>query len=309
MTVADDLDRRAHALTRDFYRALRTEVVDGNPDLDAGEQAALRGHYEVMNRPDRYPPALAEAIYVRRRREAVRAVLARPGEWVLDAGCGFGSESFLFAAAGARVIAVDLSPAQIAVAGKRRRHFEKETGRPPAVEFTAADLDRYTPPRDDLALTWIAGVLAAVGDQDGLLRRIAAATPPGGLLMVTDMNLLNPWMLLREWQRRRRMALRSPAFAAEADFAAMFQRHERRGARYFDAEAGDTVDDVQFFWFRTLDRLLRAAGFTPNRRSFSGFLPPLPGLGGLSRVEAALGHVPLLRTLGYFYLMTAVRNP
>lgn len=282
--------------------------MGGDRFLAAEEQAALRRHYPVMMAPARYPPALVETLYARRRRDAVRAVRERPGEWVFDAGCGFGSESFLFAAAGAQVLAVDRSAAQLAIAEKRRRFFAERLGRPLAIDFEVADLDRYTPPRSDLALTWLASVLAAIADQEALLARIHGSTRAGGRVMITDMNLLNPWFALGEWRRRRRMAAANPAFAAAADFAAMFFRRGRRGASYYHSDEGAAADDVQFFSAPTLARLVRSVGFTPRRVAYSGLMPPIPGVPGLGRLEAALATIPALRALGYFYLLTAEKT-
>jgi hypothetical protein len=86
----------------------------------------------------------------------------------------------------------------------------------------------------------------------------------------------------------------------------MVLRRGRVGARYFPSNAGNgAVDDVQFFSARTLSGLLRRVGFEPSAVSYSGFLPPRFYTRSLARVEDTLGRVPLLRALGYFYLVDA----
>lgn len=306
-------------LTEAFYTALRREVLDGNPDLDSPQQTLLRQHYPVMMQPERYPPALVTTIYVQRRAPAVASIHgrieARPADVVvLDAGCGYGSESFLFAALGAQVLAVDLEEAKVDIARRRQAFWEQHFGRPLAIEWQVANLDTYAP-RTDVDFTWIASVLANVTDQDAFLRRIHTNTRPGGEVMITDMNLLNPLFLWGEWRRRRLAFDRSPDFARRAKFMDMVRRRGRRGARYYsiDAPTGQDVqdtemfDDAQFFTPSTLARLFRETGFAPGTPAFSGFMPPLPGMPGLAAVEGLLASVPLVRRGGYFYRMSGFK--
>ncbi len=292
------------ALARQFYFILRREVMGGNPGLDREEQERLRRHYPIMANPRRYPPILAAEIYAGRRAHPIRAILESTDPVVFDAGSGFGSESFLFAALGARVLSVDRSAEQLAIARKRQGFFETLFGKKLDITFEVADLQEYRLSWDGISLTWLASVLAAVRDQGALLTNVADHTREGGLVMVTDMNLANPLFLLGEWRRRRRGKTRSRLFRDEADFLRMFRRKERIGARYFPAEQGDDFDDVQFFTSGTLSRLLRETGFTPRRTSFHGFVPPRLSRGPLARLERALGRLPLVRSLGYFYVVT-----
>jgi SAM-dependent methyltransferase len=296
------------AIAARFYQLLRREVLDGNPELDAGEQALLRGHYGVMCQPDRYSPALASTIYARRRARAVAVVAAggaggRPP--VLDAGCAYGSESLLFAALGARTLAVDLSAPALAIAAKRKRYYEALLCRPLDIRFEAGNLATYQPAERELELTWIASVLAAVTDQDAFLGRVAAATRPGGRIIVTDMNLRNPLFFLGEWRRRRHNQRKSATFAREADFLAMLARRGRTGARYFQTDEGGLIDDVQFFTPRTLRRLLVQAGFRVLPPAYAG-CAPFPR-GPAAPLERVLARAPGLRSLGYFYLLEGVR--
>jgi hypothetical protein len=109
-----------------------------------------------------------------------------------------------------------------------------------------------------------------------------------------------------EWRRRRRAAALSAAFAAEASFADMLRRRHRHGARSFPFDDGSgEVDDVQFFSATTLARLFRSAGFERLETRHYGFVPPQ--LGSLTRLEPLLARVPLLRSLGYFYVVTAYK--
>lgn len=297
----------ADAIIRRFYGVLRREVLDGNPALSGEQQEALRSHYPVMNSEDRYPPPLVTTIYAQRRAPLVESILQHDEPRVFDAGCGYGSESFLFAALGAKVLAVDLEEEKIVIAKRRQGFYEELFGRPLDITFEAQDLNAYDPTLRHLSLTWMGSVLACLPDQDGLFERLFQATRPGGQVTISDMNMLNPLFMLKEWRRRRSAARVSPEFDRAKNFADMFWRRNRRGAHYYPVSGGGLFDDAQFFWPKTLADLFRLSGFMPQPPSFSGFVPPLPGGFAPSALEKLLARVPLIRRGAYFYNLTALR--
>jgi SAM-dependent methyltransferase len=286
-----------------FYDLLREEVTSGDPYLSEEEQRSLQGHYDVIMQPGKFHPRNVRSIYQRRRAPAVAFI----GEWdspiVFDAGCGYGSESFLFAASGAKVLGVDRSDKQIEIAVKRQRFYEERLERSLDIQFEVADLESYRLGRSDIVLTWLSSVLAAIKDQETLLRRICDATGIGGRIMITDMNLLNPLFSWHVASRIRRAKALCDGFAHECDFWTMFRRQGRKGARFYRDDRGRVFDDVQFFWSRTLNLLLTTAGFTPLPPSFSGFVPPFPVVRRLVFLDELMARSPLLSRFGYFYLM------
>ena len=300
-------DDSARKVVLDFYALLRCEVTAIDSCLCRSDFESLRSHYPVMMTPRRHPIELAATIYAERRQHPVAATLATESAVVFDAGCGYGSESFLFASLGARVIAVDVDAEKIRIARLRQPHYEDAFKRKLDIEFQVADLDAYVPESKNLSLTWLASVLAAIPNQDRFLRRVFDTTRPGGSIMVSDMNLWNPLFLWSEWRRRERAKRANTTFAWQADFGAMFNRRGRVGARYFQNGVGSTFDDVQFFSSVTLGRLLRQVGFRSIQFHFSGFIPPFLARLGLTRLETILARFPLLARFGYFYLETGVK--
>jgi SAM-dependent methyltransferase len=296
----------ASDLTAAFYRALREEVLINNPFLTSADRSLLRGHYPMMVSSQLYPAELAAAIYAARRSPAVEAICATHNPVVLDAGCAFGSEAFLFAMQGAKVIAVDVAAERIAIAGKRQRYYEEICDQRLDITFQVADLNEFVSGAEDISLTWIASVLAAVRDQDSLLKRLYRATRSGGQVMITDMNLLNPLFSSKEFLRRRKAKRGSVDFARAADFWAMFNRRGRSGARYYDTADGGQFDDVQFFTPKTVSSLLARAGFRPGRPVCTGFGLPVFGKWALG-VERAMPQMPGFRNFGYFYLAAGIK--
>jgi SAM-dependent methyltransferase len=298
---------RPEAITQTFFAFLRTELVNGNSYLDKEEQARLRSHYPFMMDPNRYPPEFVSTIYTSRRVYPVQAILDSRNPLVFDAGYGYGSDSFLFAALGAKVLAVDVSTEQIEIAQKRKRYYEETLDRSLDVTFGVADLNEYTPEGADISLTWLASVLAVIENQDAFLNRVYQATRAGGKIMIVDFNLLNPLFLCTEWRRRRRALARSPEFARHADFWTMVRRKKRRGASFFPQIGGGLFDDVQFFTPGTLGRLLEQVGFRLLPSGFSGFAPPVLFKGLSAHVEKAFSRVPIVKSLGRAYLVTGVK--
>jgi SAM-dependent methyltransferase len=295
----------ARELASAFYEHLRQEVLAGNPRLSDSESAALREFYGRMERSSKVPPALAAQIYVDRRAPVIASV-SGPQPWrVLDGGCGYGSESFLFASLGARVLAVDRSAKQIAVAEKRLPYFEDVLGCALDVTFEVADLQSYIP-STSLDLTWLGSVLAALPDQHALIDRLYQATRTDGHIAVSDMNLLNPLFLYGEHGRRSRARRCNTDFGREGDFLEMVQRKNRLGARYYDKTGGAPFDDVQFFTPTTLKGVLESSGFRVLPPQFSGLAPPQ--LGRIAApIERKVRRIPGLRALGYFYLLIGVK--
>jgi len=226
---------------------------------------------------------------------------------VFDAGCGYGSDSFLFASLGARVLGVDSSAENISIAKKRKEYYEQALGKTLDVTFLVADLDEFIFGGRDLSLTWISSVLAAIRDQDRFLMKIYRATRSDGKIVITDFNLMHPPFLIGEWYRRRMAIQRSTDFAKAANFLDMLQRRRRNGARYFPLQEDGVFDDVQFFTPRTLSDLLRKTGFRPLSPNFSGFVPPLRVGNAPVILENLCSRLPGLRQLGRAYVVTGVK--
>jgi SAM-dependent methyltransferase len=294
-------------IVQTFFGLLRTEMLDGNPYLDKQEQACLQGHYPFMMDPNRYPPKLLSTIYVRRRLHPVQTLLSSTEHLILDAGCGYGSDSLLFAAVGAKVMAVDLSADKIEIAQKRKRYYERTLDSPLDVTFRTADLNDYTPDSANISMTWLSSVLAIIKNQDAFLARIYKATRAGGRIMVVDYNLWNPHFLWTEWRRRRRAFERSPEFEHNANYWAMVTRKRRSGAFFYPQRGGDVFDDVQFFTPGTLGRLLDQVGFRVLPSSFSGFAPPSLFKGLSTCLERLFSRMPILKNLGRAYVVTGVK--
>ena len=91
----------------------------------------------------------------------------RPGERILDLGCGDGALTERIAAAGARVVAVDASPEQVVAA--RARGLDARVGRGEALSFG----EEFDAVFSNAALHWMP-------DPDAVIAGVRRALRPGG---------------------------------------------------------------------------------------------------------------------------------
>ncbi len=105
-------------------------------------------------------------------RDLLKMLAPKPGERILDVGCGTGQLTADIANSGARVVGIDLSAKMIAAA---KENF-------PAVHFEVADIatsdfnEEFDAVFSNAALHW-------VRDQKGAIKAIARALKPGGRLV------------------------------------------------------------------------------------------------------------------------------
>jgi ubiquinone/menaquinone biosynthesis C-methylase UbiE len=133
----------------------------------------LRDYYEQLWQ--QMPPDLTPPDLVRRRR--FLASVLRPGDRVLDLGCGEGSFAGLAAEGGAgSVIGADI--AEAALARARRAH--------PELSFERLDPDRPLPFADNgFELVWASEVIEHVADTALWLSEVRRVLAPAGRLAIT----------------------------------------------------------------------------------------------------------------------------
>ena len=132
----------------------------------------MRDYYEQLWAA--LPAELTPPDWERRRSFLLSAV--RPGDQVLDLGCGDASFTAAIAAAGAGVVGVDVAEAALARARSRN----------PALAFTLAPIDGPLPLEDaSFDLVWASEVIEHVADTARWLSEITRVLRPGGRLLLT----------------------------------------------------------------------------------------------------------------------------
>lgn len=126
---------------------------------------------------DYYHP-IAERYYDAAVPAMLKEMGAKPGDLVLDAGCGPGVHSIRAARYGARVRAVDLSNQMLAEA---RRRAEK-AGLADRIEFSQGDLTDLNLESDAFPFVFSWGVVIHIPDAEKALDNLARVTAKGGKL-------------------------------------------------------------------------------------------------------------------------------
>jgi SAM-dependent methyltransferase len=174
---------------------------------------------------------------------AVTALPLRPGQRVLDAGCGPGPHLGFFldaVAPGGSVVGVDLERDRLEVAAD----LWSEPVAAGALRLEAGDLTRLPFADGAFDLTWSSMVLHHVADPVAALRELARVVAPGGVVAVLDADGGGSFPCL-PWPPALEDRVRAAAWNGAAE------------------NYGGMVDEPYLPYLgRTLPRLLREAGLT-----------------------------------------------
>ncbi len=135
----------------------------------------MRAYYEELW--DRLPDDLEPIDFELRSRLLLDEL--RPGERVLDIGCGAGDFTALLSEAGAEAIGVDVARSALRRAGSRH----------PGLDFRLAPIDGPLPFADNaFDLVWAGEVIEHVADTAQWLSEVRRVLVPGGRLLLTTQN-------------------------------------------------------------------------------------------------------------------------
>jgi SAM-dependent methyltransferase len=156
--------------------------MDAAATVAAFWAAAAPGWIRHADRHDVRGRALGEV--------ALRSLAVRPGERVLDVGCGCGGTTAELAAAAGAAVGVDLSAAMIEAA---RSRFP--AGRHPGLEFLAADIERIgTVPGGPFDAAYSRMVLMLLADPVAGCATVRRSLRPGGRFAATVFRAGNAWL-------------------------------------------------------------------------------------------------------------------
>ena len=158
--------------------SLRTEI-----STPAGKQPHVRRLFSTI--ADRYDLVTVLLSYGQDRRWKRRLVaMAGPlrGRRVLDLACGTGDIALLASAAGADVVALDVTPRMIALARLKARR------RGARARFLVGDMTALPLPDGCVDVVTTGYGLRNVADLDAALREIHRVLTPGGRLLSLDFN-------------------------------------------------------------------------------------------------------------------------
>ncbi|MBN1939889.1 MAG: methyltransferase domain-containing protein [Candidatus Aminicenantes bacterium] len=221
---------------------------------------------------------------------------------ILDAGCGYGTESLLFSLSGREVWGVELVVERAAFARSRVTYFQNAAGRPLDLRFVNAHILRFLETGPSFDLIWAMESISHIYPPERFFSLCHDRLSEDGLLVVSDPNPMNPLALLRSIRIRGSV-----------------RHHPHR--RFSDPETGEPTDygQEQIVTLSRLRRSLRAAGFEPGPAEITGFMGssflPESVLASpsasryLIHFQEAMKQIPVLRLFGSVYTVVARKRP
>lgn len=281
-----------------FWKLLKEEL-DYSHGLDA---QALRHYYRNLFLADGTLSPLGVYGYASRLAPVMLSLRgAESPVRLLDAGCGYGTESLLFALSGADVTGVDLVPERVELARSRLGFYQNHSSYPLSIRFINADIMRYLKRAGAVDIIWTLEAISHIHPLETFLSLAHQSLSPGGLLITSDPNALNPIVLYRAY--RIRSALRYTL---------------RMKAK--DPDSGAPVYEAVERILSVLDyaRRLKNAGFEIRQVTVSGFLAsslvPLSLHTSkllftlLTSLQSMFQALPLLRLMGANYTIVAQKG-
>jgi len=265
-----------------------------NGDVKLSEKTAteLGDYYPWAIPSSRNRAAVVKETMVSRLQHALQWVMQRgPRVRVLDAGCGLGTESLLFAQIGAEVVGVDLFDKYVTAAQERLEQFEAHIGKRLKVRFSAMNLFDI-PANERFDLIYCREAISHIDPISRFLEFSHSRLVPGGQLVVSDAN--------------------------GACLANQLDRIAIRGVRCLHTEVDPaTGREVSVAHERILGiprqkREMRRAGLVPvheERQVHLQRLADLPGLPIVRAVARALERVPGLSLLVCTHYVIGAERP
>ena len=159
------------------------------PLLQGEAQQTLERYYASFRQAF---PRRMQGYYADQLREVTRLVETRPGQRLLEVGCGCGSESLWLALRGADVLGLDLRADRAATARARADLLSAATGRPLKLRFQTSNLLDLDPADGGFDIIWMEQAFHHLEPRQTVVAHLAALLRPGGWLVISEANGWNP---------------------------------------------------------------------------------------------------------------------
>ncbi|GEM_PF-2224291 len=220
---------------------------------------------------------------------------------ICDAGCGYGTESLLFALLGMNVTGIELVSERRELASSRIDFFNSIRETRLKIDFQNVNVFPFLMRSDTFDVIWAMEAISHIYPPEKFLDLAYSKLNKGGWLVISDPNKINPLAWLRSVRIRGSLS-------------------HAPHTRFLDPETRQPVEYGQekIYSARTMKKILIGSGFHPERIHISGFLgsnllpktiarnPRLTD--AIKRTPHIIRRIPVLRGLGSLYTITAQKR-
>jgi len=194
--------------------------------------------------------------------------------WILDAGCGLGSELIFFSLLGAKVVGIDINRERLHIAKKRVEYYEEKYNRLLHVEFLLKSILEFCE-YEEFNLVWSNQSISHIHPIEDFLKVAWGNLKDGGHLIICDSNNLNPYISFQAW----------------------LVHH--KGGLYTVVEDPNTSEPVPYARENyvnplLLKSLLRKFHYDIRLVKYHGFMPPRFSTKVLRFIEKTLASIPFI---------------
>ncbi len=281
----------------DFGQALREEMA--HRQSRGLRMGSLISSQRTLLEVPRQGPHLGLLGYAQRVLPVATMIVEAPKPLrILDAGCGYGTESLLFSLLGGDVTGVELVADRAALARSRVAFYRSYFRRPMRLRFVNANLFSFLARSRPFDVVWAMEAISHIHPAERFLELVRERLNPGGVLVISDANTLNPRSL----------------------FGGMLLRKNVTSAplrSFIDPDTGLPVDyaEERRFTAPGMIERLRTAGLRIERVEMCGFMGTTlfprwlihrPAVAHfLLASQKILQRTPLLKYLGSIYTIAA----
>lgn len=170
----------------------------GEPRLSGENQLIFDKYYDSYIKSF---PRYVKKYYARQTEEALQLISAISKPRVLEIGCGCGTESLWFALHRASVLGVDLAIQRLQVARERCAILRKMHGQDIDAEFRLTSIfDLHE--KNGFDLIWMEQAFHHIEPRHNLPGKLFELLKPGGYVVISEANGLNPLLQLQLIRRR-----------------------------------------------------------------------------------------------------------
>lgn len=289
------VEEKAYHSATTFYRLIERELTSPCRHLAEQDAKELKTYYQnLVHHPDWI--SYYRHNWARRLIGIAREILCTTDDLeILDVGCGVGTEAIFFASlrTGITVWGIDCHSPRLLTAQRRKTYYDRLLNRDLPVSFQNGDV--FSIPVDrTFDLIWLMESVSHIHPAETFLEGLPDRLREGGVVGISDSNLLNPVMLLHVLRLRWKGIYSSEAILHE-------------GGRVV------RMVEERLFTPATIERMLVSMGLRTKARILGGYFPPvvgrLPAIAiQLNRIEDICQKVPGLAAVGGIYTVTAQKT-